>query len=354
MASGCARHLGLPAVALLTGLCVSAAAPETCANNECQKVEAPVLLQQSSSMTRGSCAPLPYNAPEGTNCPRTPWIDEMVEADHSPGKIVMDVGCNKGDDAVEWLERWDQSGTFWSKKAWVDLYTEKFGMGDAYACGRPDVQGFKRAASLSGGNAFGGSSVVCVEPMHENVNLLEKAAKELGYDRPGRHGSFTVVQAALADKAGKNETVEFPDGKPGQEDLGLTLVERQHVKLSTVDLLAADLKLPRIDILTIDTEGADPSVLAGASAMLASVRYLEFEVHRDLKETAWGRTSLHSVVTSLDKLGFECYWAGNSGVLISMNRCWTTGFEQGAWANAACVKRTDMWAPILEKHTQAS
>merc|ERR1740138_560257 len=141
------------------------------------------------------------------------------------------------------------------------------------------------------------------------------------------------------DTAAPNQTVAFPDGLPGQEDLGIRSFAQIDVPVKTVDGLVAEIGLPRVDILLVDTEGADPAVLRGATNALKSVRYLEFEVHRDLQQTAWSTTTLSSVVQDLDKQGFECYWAGNDAKLLNMNKCWSANFERGTWANAACVKR---------------
>ena len=48
--------------------------------------------------------------------------------------------------------------------------------------------------------------------------------------------------------------------------------------LTTVDKVAERLNV-RVDILTIDAEGHDSLVLAGASEILKNVRYIEFEHH---------------------------------------------------------------------------
>ena len=58
------------------------------------------------------CNSLP-DAPWGTNCPMSAdWVDAMVLSVPSPDKIIMDVGCNKGNDLVAWMERFDPSRKF--------------------------------------------------------------------------------------------------------------------------------------------------------------------------------------------------------------------------------------------------
>jgi len=119
------------------------------------------------------------------------------------------------------------------------------------------------------------------------------------------------------------------------------------VPVKTIDQIVQSLALPRVDILDIDIEGSDAAALAGAAETLKSVRYLQFEVHRNLVGTSWHSTTLHSVVEKLARQGFDCYWTGDDGKLLSLNQCWKDEFETGTWANAACVRQGDPWAQIL-------
>jgi len=284
---------------------------------------------------------LPFDAPFGTNCPKAVWVDDMVQKDPSPGKIIMDVGCNKGDDAIAWMERWgsDQE-LFWSKGRWVEALKHRGA--NNFACGEPTTN-VARAIQ----NITLGPTVVCVEPMAANARLLREVSAQLGYDQSGTHGSFHLVEAALSDKAVPGQTVEFHDAEAGSETGHISSI-LQTTPLKTVDSLAEELKLPRIDVLTIDTEGWDPSVIYGATSTLQHVRYLEFEVHRDFTSSPWGSTSLKSVVDHLDKLRFICYWAGNDAHLLNIKMCWSDQFERGTWANVVCVKSGDPWEKVLE------
>jgi len=293
-----------------------------------------------------------FDAPYGTNCPKTLWVDAMVKADPAPGKIIMDIGCNKGQSAVKWMQRWDMQG-FWNAKSWMQQLEQRHAA--TFNCPEsPDIralatQFFKPEASKQQVEVPTG---ICVEPMKANIDLLRGVGKALGYDSAKGKGSFHIVHAACMDKAKSNQTIPFPNGAPGQEDLGVQnnkgVVATVDVPLKTADGLVAELGLPRVDVLLVDTEGADPAVLRGATETLKHVRYLEFEVHRDLWQTEWV-VSLDSVVTDLDQKGFACYWAGNNGQLLSMNECWRSpAFERRTWANAACVKRGDVWDKVLQ------
>eukprot|EP00931_Biecheleriopsis_adriatica_P113685 TRINITY_DN8884_c0_g1_i1.p1 TRINITY_DN8884_c0_g1~~TRINITY_DN8884_c0_g1_i1.p1 ORF type:complete len:358 (-),score=44.60 TRINITY_DN8884_c0_g1_i1:55-1128(-) len=322
------------------------ATSDTCHSSADRSYRTASMMQLRRTAPTCDWETLPFNAPWTTNCPSTPWIDEMVKADPSPDKIIMDVGCNKGDDAIEWMDRWDPSGSFWNKSTWIATLRDHHPR--AGPCGPPST-GFQKASTLGEHvSAQSSPTTVCVEPMKSNVELLRSVQRSLGYDAAGQNGVFHVVQAALSDKAGDHERVDFPDLPAGGETGKLNLMQSP-VRLSTVDKVMAELKLPRLDILTIDTEGHDPAVLLGAAAAMRKIRYLEFEVHRDFTSQVWGTTTLKSVVDQLYYAGFDCYWSGNSGDLISINRCWDDSFENAHWSNAACVRQGDVWDTILRK-----
>mmetsp|Transcript_40721 Transcript_40721/g.110092 ORF Transcript_40721/g.110092 Transcript_40721/m.110092 type:complete len:343 (-) Transcript_40721:61-1089(-) len=294
-----------------------------------------------------------FRPPWHTRCPDAQWVEEMLRVDPSPGKVFMDIGCNKGNDAVAWLEMWNPSpeGT-WSTARWIDYYRTNLEVSN-YACDpRPPAASAARLQPAS--RPPGASNVaVCVEPMEKNIRALQRASAALGYDRSTEeHGTLHIVQAAVLGNAHRGQTVDFPDGSGGQEHYGLHLA-RQPVPVKTVDQIQSELRLPKVDILTVDTEGADPAVLEGATEALKSARYIEFEVHRDLADTVWANTTLRSVVDRLDGQGFDCFWAGDNGRLVNINLCWRPAAELGMWANAACVKRGDPWWDVLQKFASA-
>jgi FkbM family methyltransferase len=291
----------------------------------------------------------PNGPPFETNCPEPKWVDEMVRTDPSPGKTIVNIGCNKGNDIVRWMELWDMSATrFWSQATWDDQLQqhEQF----YFAC-EPDSDYVTASMVKPLSKAANGAvpTGVCVEPMPNNVNLLTNVSKLLGYQASTPYGSFRVVQAAAVANASPGEYLLFPDEPAGYEKASLSNadpgVPRKKVPVKTVDTIVDELGLHDVDILLIDTEGYDAEVLKGAKRTLAKVRYLEFEVHRDL--APWSSTSLRSVVSGLDEQGFDCYWAGNHGKLTAINECWSDDFEKGMWANAVCAKKGDAWSNVL-------
>lgn len=146
--------------------------------------------------------------------------------------------------------------------------------------------------------------------------------------------------------------MDFPDGGPGHEQNHIPVVDKlTPVALQTVDGIVAELRLPLVDVLLIDVEGFDPLVLRGASETLSSVRYLEFEVHRDFEGLPWGNITLKSVIENLYHQGFHCFWATNRGVLVSLNNCWKDSFDSPSvgWSNVACVKKNDPWYQVVQR-----
>ena len=87
-------------------------------------------------------------------------------------------------------------------------------------------------------------------------------------------------------------------------------------------------------------------MLDGATELLSSrsVRYVEFEVHNDLRGSTWGRTRLSDVTRRLESFGYDCYWMGRAGQLTRLSGCHHKEFDGPlSWSNVACVQRADIW-----------
>eukprot|EP00928_Gymnodinium_smaydae_P094774 TRINITY_DN8014_c0_g3_i1.p1 TRINITY_DN8014_c0_g3~~TRINITY_DN8014_c0_g3_i1.p1 ORF type:complete len:371 (+),score=40.72 TRINITY_DN8014_c0_g3_i1:71-1114(+) len=290
--------------------------------------------------------------PHGTNCPDDKWVDEMVRIDPSPSKTILNIGCNKGNDAVRWMEIFDTSpNNFWKQDRWISSVDAAVlsAEGRGYVC-KPS-NGYVTAAQVeTRTNEEGGPTVVCVEPAPQTFQLLHNTSVALGYAANSKYGSLKLVQAAMTSSAVPGEMLPFPNVAAGIEAGSLRGEEGQStvdVPAKTVDGLVEELKLQTPDVMLIDTEGYDAEVLKGAKKTLAKVRYLEFEVHRDLYP--WSKTQLKTVVDELDGQDFDCFWAGNNAKLTHIKKSWNDDFERPVWANVACVKRGDKWAAALEK-----
>jgi hypothetical protein len=102
-----------------------------------------------------------------------------------------------------------------------------------------------------------------------------------------------------------------------------------------------------IDVLKIDAEGSDPLVLQGAMSVLEAmtVRLLMFEYHQNCP---WVLFSLKKIVDDLSKIGYMCYFVGQSGNWPLSDRFWNDAYEFHRWANVACVLRNDIWSSVWQ------
>ena len=126
---------------------------------------------------------------------------------------------------------------------------------------------------------FSLSRTILVEPMPKFAGNLRKL------NLPGQD----VVEAAVSDKVGEatftvNNTeqasslLEINPDMSGAYKLDMVAAEKITVKVTTLDQLAADLKLDRIDLVKIDVQGAERELLAGAAKILRSTKYIQIEV----------------------------------------------------------------------------
>ncbi len=151
------------------------------------------------------------------------------------------------------------------------------------------------------------------DPDKEECNRLEKSYN---------NDSIRLIPIALADKLG-NRTL-FLTKEPGcsslyKPDTNLTKnypaldcateVAQIEVELSTLDIWAKDNSVNYIDYIKIDTQGAELSILKGASKILSSVRYLEIEV--EFNPIYEGQPIFSDVDFFLRKFGFVLWKLSN-------------------------------------------
>ena len=255
-----------------------------------------------------------------SSCPGQALWPLLIEAGGLSCKpiVVMDVGANKGYTIASLMDLLmpELGITPAALHPYLQSMLADAGQSEDVICGAchdckegHTESSVSRACTLPSGGSVPSSAFPVtfygVEPQPSNVNalqmgiatLFEKQRQEVGLNA----SSLYILPVAMGAQEGN---VDFTLCQAGSEGCGVA-EEKQassgvvRVPLKTVDGLAAELGLKRIDILLIDTEGLDPNVLAGASAMLGrqAVSILVFEYN---SMRAWAVTSLKTVIGDLD------------------------------------------------------
>ena len=126
--------------------------------------------------------------------------------------------------------------------------------------------------------ATDGGRVIAIEPAPDNIARLHA---NLARWRLG--GRVDVVAAAATDTDGET-TLALDPGNPADHRLS---DKGETVKAVTLDQLVAGYGDPRIGLVKIDVQGAEPLVLAGAKALIARDRpILVIEVSEQIESVA--------------------------------------------------------------------
>lgn len=137
--------------------------------------------------------------------------------------------------------------------------------------------------------------VICVEPMPDNVRLLQANVEGNGLKNVhahccavGDHSGHADLQ--LADDAAYPSLIRVAENRGTGKSL--------RVPLRTLDEIWTSLESPPVRLVKIDVEGAEHMVLAGAGNMLARCR-------PDLLLEANDAVSLSKLKSILEPLGYE-------------------------------------------------
>jgi FkbM family methyltransferase len=123
-----------------------------------------------------------------------------------------------------------------------------------------------------------GGRVVAIEPAPDNIARLNT-----NLARWRLSGRVDVVAAAATDVDGE-ATLALDPGNPADHRLSDT---GETVRAVTLDRLVADYGEPRIGLVKIDVQGAEPMVLAGAKALIARDKpVLVVEVSEQIESVA--------------------------------------------------------------------
>jgi FkbM family methyltransferase len=112
----------------------------------------------------------------------------------------------------------------------------------------------------------GAEKIVAIEPAPDNIECLRR-----NFPQEIASGRVVLVPKGVWDKEDFLDLLVDPDNQPADSFVihrpGAKAVAR--VPLTTIDHLAAELQLPRVDFIKMDIEGAEVRALAGAKGTLA-------------------------------------------------------------------------------------
>jgi FkbM family methyltransferase len=117
--------------------------------------------------------------------------------------------------------------------------------------------------------AAGAEKIVAVEPAPENVECLRR-----NYANEIATGRVIVYPKGVWDKD-DTLTLRVDPHNSAADSFVIKrtgAVEEQHVPLTTIDKIVAELKLPRVDYMKFDIEGAEPKALMGARETIAKYK----------------------------------------------------------------------------------
>lgn len=181
--------------------------------------------------------------------------------------------------------------------------------------------------------------MVAVEPLPVNAALLRTMRAKLPAIVQAR---MHIVEAAIVPlPAEDGRDVNMGGGPEVQGEPG-----DQHAKVGgqgsgahmtvlgrTLDSLLTELGIAHIDLLKIDAEGMDPSILQTAH-VLGDVTLFEYgDIGR------WKETSLFDMVQTLAARGFDCFLCTDHATIPLTPPCWMPQFELREWSNIVAVRR---------------
>lgn len=285
---------------------------------------------------------LTRDVPFWTACSSGHWIDKLHAILPDGPKTFMDVGCNKGYTSAHFFALWAPQVGF--------KPTEIPKRRPGHLCGTCSDCNEEPKSKIA--ESQGPITVYCVEPSMRNFANLILVRDAFFSQQTKADVQWYIMNAAISNDT---KLVKFPRGcqdelcsLDGQSD-GAKLSSFDWVPMQTVDHFLKTYEVPKVDVLKIDTEGYDATVLEGAmeSIVKGKVDILSFEYH---EVGVWREYKLKDYVEKLDGLGYVCYYDGKP-TLSRMTGCWHGAYEAYAWSNVVCVPRKHKLYHVAERMT---
>lgn len=175
----------------------------------------------------------------------------------------------------------DVYGTFWKPRK-GDIVIDAGAYVGAYAI---------KAANMVGGKGI----VIAIEPEPRNISYLKRNVSQ--------SKNIKVVESALSDYKGIG-TLYISNASPCHT-LTFKHSDSVEVEIDTLDNIVAQLKLPHVDFIKMDIEGANLVALEGAKEVLKR-REVKLAIAAYHLQTN-GQAELPSIIAFLENLGFEIH-----------------------------------------------
>lgn len=147
--------------------------------------------------------------------------------------------------------------------------------------------------------------VVAVEPSsRERINLRRNIHRN-------RFDNIRIVTEALGAASGEADLCLAQDKHSGHNTLGrfahddVAAARPERVQVETLDAVVERLALPRVDVIKIDVEGAEASVIAGGGVTLRTMQPILLMELNDHALRAQGNSADELLATLRDAFGYE-------------------------------------------------
>ena len=275
-----------------------------------------------------------------SGCYANDYLEKLYLADlniqHRQKKLFFDVGANKGYTIASWLATWMPDMKIDPKSLHVYL-SQTLNITDCGAC----LDCNEKVPNISDKiNRLGTTlEIHAFEPMSTTFQALLQVRTHFNISR------LFVNQLAVSNTTGMAMMNKCPVGVEicGFESIDHPVTNETAFSVPTITLddYVQHKKIKQtIDLLKIDTEGADPLVLLGAKNLFLQqqIRMLIFENHGI---GVWRTTSLLEVIQSLNNNGFTCHMVGKTG-MMRLTNCWSPVYDIKNWSNILCVHRREV------------